>query len=74
MEDFKIGDIVRLKSSGTPMTIEDLDVSDNTALCVWHDKKKILQSARFDVRTLVSIDEISKFGYSDDDDIPIPLI
>ena len=74
MEDFKIGDIVKLKSSGTPMTIEDLDTSDNTAYCIWHDKKKMLQSSRFDLRVLELIDDISKTGDSDDDDIFIPMI
>lgn len=51
MNDFTIGDVVRLKSGGPKMTIKELDVSNNYTYCVWHDGAS-LQSSDFDSRTL----------------------
>lgn len=36
--DFKIGDVVRLKSGGAEMVIQDMD--NDSAECVWHEKVK----------------------------------
>ena len=37
-EEIKVGDEVRLKSGGTPMTVESID-SDGSISCVWWDGK-----------------------------------
>ena len=36
--DFKIGDLVRIKSGGADMVIESMD--SDSAECVWHEKVK----------------------------------
>jgi len=40
MDEFKPGDIVRLKSGGPPMTIESLDKKDGF-LCLWFDEGQL---------------------------------
>lgn len=41
--DFKVGDVVQLKSGGPRMTIEA--VSENLVDCVWFEKNKIDRNA-----------------------------
>lgn len=43
--EFKIGDVVVLKSGGEPMTISD--ISDGLCECTWFDEKKNIKSYRF---------------------------
>jgi uncharacterized protein YodC (DUF2158 family) len=37
-ESFVVGDVVRLKSGGDPMTVEEVDGNDIS--CVWFEGKK----------------------------------
>lgn len=39
MKELKVGDVVRLKSGGVKMTVEDIDTSapKHYATCVWFD-------------------------------------
>jgi uncharacterized protein YodC (DUF2158 family) len=37
---FKIGDVVRLKSGGPDMVIQEIDEVNGTAVCRWFDGKK----------------------------------
>jgi len=48
-EDFVVGDVVRLKSGGESMTIEEIDGDDIS--CVWFEKKN-LQRQTFGSATL----------------------
>ena len=51
MEDtFQVGDVVKLKSGGEAMTIEEIDGEDVT--CVWFESKRV-QRATFAVATLI---------------------
>jgi len=52
MEEFKPGDIVRLKSGGPPMTIESLDRKEGGFLCLWFDEGQ-LEDAVFAAVVLV---------------------
>jgi len=58
--NFKIGDVVLLKSGGEAMTVEGYEDGENTPLvkCVWSDKGKVqrgnfieatLEKANYDV-------------------------
>jgi len=50
MNEFKIGDVVQLKSGGPLMTIENFD-EDNKACCVWFiDNKQ--QYGLFEIKTI----------------------
>lgn len=54
MEEFKIGDVVKLKSGSPKMTIETLKTEENYAYCVWiEDGKK--RDGEFDTRTLKKV-------------------
>lgn len=50
-EEFKVGDVVQLKSGGENMTIEGVDGLMGIA-CVWFEGKKV-QRAYFNEGTLV---------------------
>lgn len=50
-EQFKIADIVKLKSGGPPMTIESVN-GDGKVYCVWFVEGEI-QSALFTLETLI---------------------
>jgi uncharacterized protein YodC (DUF2158 family) len=57
MADFKVGDVVHLKSGGPAMTIEEIgdysldDSGTLSANCVWFENKK-RESAVFGLHTL----------------------
>ncbi len=44
MSDFKVGDVVVLKSGGPEMTIDYIDDSRSEAKCVWFDDRKKLEA------------------------------
>lgn len=52
MSEFKVGDVVRLKSGGPQMTIHDF-LEDGKVECAWFDEKKILQYQKFKPELLV---------------------
>jgi len=49
-ETLAVGDTVRLKSGGPPMTIQD--IASDMSICVWFDAKGIRQQAQFLTATL----------------------
>ena len=44
--EFKVGDVVRLKSGGPSMTVKDAESSPGTVECVWF-AGELIQSAYF---------------------------
>ena len=44
MDEFKPGDIVRLKSGGPAMTVESFDKKDSGYLCLWFDEGQLEDS------------------------------
>lgn len=52
-KSFKNGDIVRLKSGGPWMTINELYNNDKYARCIWFDKDQKLQEETFSVIVIV---------------------
>ena len=48
---FQVGDIVRLRSGGIPMTVEEI-VDTHQVKCVWFDEKSRLQRMAFVIATL----------------------
>jgi len=50
MEDFKTGDVVKLKSGGPLMTV--YDVTRKAITCQWFDEKKEIQYSKFSAETL----------------------
>lgn len=61
MNDFKVGDVVQLKSGGPYMTVHDLGNYEssggptNGAHCIWFTNS-VKDSAVFDVRVLTLVD------------------
>ena len=55
MAEFKVGDIVRLKSGGPKMTVEIL-LGDGELKCQWFDGSE-LQEARFDPDVVLLVEE-----------------
>lgn len=49
-EELKKGDVVKLKSGGFQMTIED--VGEGIASCVWVDSRDEINRGEFDLETL----------------------
>jgi len=35
MADFKVGDVVQLKSGSVPMTVTEVDMADDKVQCTW---------------------------------------
>jgi uncharacterized protein YodC (DUF2158 family) len=64
--NFKLGDVVQLKSGGPKMTVQhivaddDFGVSRNDLNCQWFDDKDILKSAIFKPETLITEEEANK--------------
>lgn len=60
MDDFKKGDMVKLKSGGPKMTIDDIgkyNYNDfDQAKCVWFEKDNVKQESVFSLETLVKLD------------------
>lgn len=62
---FAVGDVVRLKSGGFPMTVAILGLSDpyhpdcdmysfsDEVICYWHDASGVPHKKRYQVRTLI---------------------
>ena len=57
---FKVGDVVRLKSGGYPMTVamDQLANSDSVS-CVWHDADGRISDWYFQSDTLISADTVA---------------
>ena len=53
-EQLKVGDVVKLKSGGVKMTIEEID-NDGNVSCVWFDGTQ-LQRGEFPEITLMKFD------------------
>jgi uncharacterized protein YodC (DUF2158 family) len=53
MEEFKPGDVVRLKSGGPPMTCESGPNEDGLVTCQWFDKNGRIEGRRFYPAVLV---------------------
>jgi len=53
MEEFKPGDVVRLKSGGPPMTCEKGVNEDGLVTCEWFDKNGRIEGRRFFPAVLV---------------------
>lgn len=59
MSEFKVGDVVKLKSSGPKMTVTNIS-SDNEVSCIWFDVNE-RKNGCFPLDTLTkNIEEISK--------------
>jgi len=52
MDEFKIGDVVKLNSGGTLMTVIDIDTISNVISCVWFTKDNHITSAKFKMGAL----------------------
>jgi len=48
---FQVGDIVKLRSGGIPMTVEEV-VDGHSVKCIWFDDKGDLQRMSFVIATL----------------------
>jgi len=53
MNEFKPGDVVRLKSGGPPMTCETGTDADGLVTCEWFDKSGRIEGRRFSPVVLV---------------------
>lgn len=51
MSEFKKGDVVRLKSSNTTMTVEEVK-GNGLVECIWHDAQGVLHDRPFFSETL----------------------
>jgi uncharacterized protein YodC (DUF2158 family) len=59
MEDLKVGDVVYLKSGSVKMTIETLNITEDSfsqCICIWHDAKGKLQKKNYNPETLTKSD------------------
>ena len=56
MNEFKVGDIVQLKSGGPKMTIEEISEMDNSYCCKWFAGSK-LQEGFFAASALIRVEE-----------------
>jgi uncharacterized protein YodC (DUF2158 family) len=58
---FKIGDVVRLKSGGPPMTVTSVEMGEGEAgyviFCIWFNAKGNEKSGHYPAATLVLVDE-----------------
>ncbi|HWE86636.1 MAG TPA: DUF2158 domain-containing protein [Terracidiphilus sp.] len=51
-DQFKVGDIVQLKSGGPPMTVKSVEVLNGECLCEWFGGGNTLKSHKFFPETL----------------------
>lgn len=58
MENFKIGEVVVLKSGGPKLTVSAIN-SDQTIVCCWFDRNEILHYANFVAIVLKKIESSS---------------
>jgi uncharacterized protein YodC (DUF2158 family) len=49
-DQFKVGDVVVLRSGSIPMTVEEIDGKDVS--CVWMDEKRKMERGTFPAATL----------------------
>jgi uncharacterized protein YodC (DUF2158 family) len=58
-EDFDVGDVVRLNSSSTRMTVDkiDPDNDEGATFCVWMNDARDLQQAAFHPQQLVNLSD-----------------
>jgi uncharacterized protein YodC (DUF2158 family) len=63
MSEFKLGDIVRLKSGGPPMTVDEIDKKGGTAIiaCLWFDEGQ-LEDGEFSPAALVPASQTVSVG------------
>ena len=58
---YKIGDVVRLKSGGPPMTVTSVESGDNdvgyVAFCIWFNAKGNEKSGHYPAAALVPVTE-----------------
>ena len=52
MDEFKVGDVVKLNSGGIMMTVVDVDTASNIISCVWFTKDNHITSAKFKMEVL----------------------
>ena len=59
MSDFKVGDVVQLKSGGPPMTIQRMypDSTPPDAKCKWFDEKSATKEEDFALGSLIHIED-----------------
>jgi len=60
MADFKLGDVVRLKSGGPWMTITYISQRDRTATCTWFIKDEEVKWHEFPFEALEYVDQGSQ--------------
>jgi len=54
--DFKVGDVVILKSGGPTMTVCEIDDDEDMIYCQWFVENKILETADFPADSLEHYD------------------
>ena len=56
-EEFKVGDVVALRSSHIRMTVVDVDVraASDECVCVWFDVEQNIHHGRFPMAALVNL-------------------
>jgi uncharacterized protein YodC (DUF2158 family) len=59
MDDFKVGDIVQLKSGGPKMTVQDADQEGTGIWCQWFAGSK-LERGHFPKDSVIKIDDSEK--------------
>lgn len=61
LDDFSIGDIVRLNCSTLRMTVDKIDPENAAGAveCIWFDDSDTLQSAMFHPQQLVSVVKVA---------------
>lgn len=59
IEDFDIGDIVRLNCSSTRMTVDKVEAENEEGAisCIWMDEGKNLQQASFHPAQLINVSD-----------------
>lgn len=57
MDEFKPGDLVRLKSGGPVMTVSEWDEDYEQFTCDWFDDKKQPQQRRFPATSLETFED-----------------
>ena len=67
LADFKIGDVVQLKSGGPKMTVDAYRTGGLT--CVWHSKDDTFQHCNIRPETLVKVESPRQKEIPEDDDV-----
>jgi uncharacterized protein YodC (DUF2158 family) len=63
--EWKVGDVVQLKTGGPQMTVQSVDhVLDKSITCSWFDKANKLQNAAFAAESLVKPEDMPKIEIS----------